>query len=126
MLCCVRSGHDYRVLRVTSRDEAGLLTRPRAFLFIQEVADEIRKVGRHGILLSNLTEDIFSLLFADDVALVSHTPVGLQNHLNVLARASAKIGLQVNLHKTTVVVFRKGGTLQRTKNGSYTANVWRL
>ena len=126
MLCCVISGHDYRVLRVTSRDEAGLLTRPRAFLFIQEVADEIRKVGRHGILLSNLTEDIFSLLFADDVAPVSHTPVGLQNHLNVLARASAKIGLQVNLHKTTVVVFRKGGTLQRTKNGSYTANVWRL
>ena len=109
MLCCVRSGHDYRVLRVTSRGEAGLLTRPKAFLFIKEVADEIRKAGRHGILLSNLIEDIFSLLFADDVALVSHTPVGLQNHLNVLARASAKIGLQVNLNKTKQVVFRKGG-----------------
>ena len=63
-----------------------------------------------------------SLLFADDVALVSHTTVGLQNQLNVLARASAKMGLKVNLDKTKIMVLRKGGTLQRTKNGSQTAN----
>ena len=28
------------------------------------MADEIRKAGRHGILLSNLGEEVFSLLFA--------------------------------------------------------------
>ena len=81
------------------------------------MANESRKAGRHGILLSNLTEEIFSLLFAVDVAL-AETPVKLQNQLNVLARASAKIRLQVNLDKTKVTVFRKGGTLQSTKNGS--------
>ena len=59
--------------------EAGLLTQPKNVLFINEVADEIRKAGRCGILLSNLTEEIFSLLFADDVVLVSHAPVGPQN-----------------------------------------------
>ena len=37
--------------------------------------------------------------------------MGLQNQLNVLARASAKIGLKVNLDKTKVMVFRNGGHL---------------
>ena len=83
---------------------------------MNEVAKESRKAGRHGILLSNLTEEIFTLLFAVDIALVEHTPAKLQNQLNVLARASAKILLQVNLDKTKVTVFRKRGTLQ--KNGS--------
>ena len=111
-LCCVKSGHNYTEF---FKSPAG---RSRAAYSAQKCSTKwLRKAGRYGILLSNLTEEIFSLLFADDVALVSHAPVGLQNKLNVLARASAKIG-QVNLDKTKVMVFRKGGTLQRTKNGS--------
>ena len=74
------------------------------------MADEISKAGRR-ILLSNLIEELFSSLIADDVALVSHTPVGLQNQLNVLERASAKIRLKVNLDKTKRYGFqKKGGT----------------
>ena len=113
VLCCVRSGHDYtEFFESPAGVKQGCLLSPKMFgLFINEVTDEIRKAGRHGILLSNLIEEIFSLLFADDVALVSHTPVGLQNQLNVLARASAKIGLKVNLDKTKVMVLRKGGHL---------------
>ena len=93
--CCVRSGHDYTEF---FESPAGVkqccLLSPKCFCqFINKVADEIRKAGRHGILLSNLSEEVFSLLFADDVALVSHTPVGLQNQLNMLACASTKIGL---------------------------------
>ena len=60
-----------------------------------------------------MIEEIFSLLFADDVALVSHTVDGLQNQLNVLARASARIGLKINLDKTKIMVFRKGGHLSQ-------------
>ena len=116
--CCVRSGHDYtEFFESPAGVKQGCLLGPKMFcLFINEVTDEIRKAGRHGILLSNLTEEIFTLLFAVDIALVEHTPAKLQNQLNVLARASAKILLQVNLDKTKVTVFRKRGTLQ--KNGS--------
>ena len=93
--CCVRSGHDYtEFFKSPAGVKQGCLLSPKMFcLFINKVADEIRKAGRHGILLSNLSEEVFSLLFADDVALVSHTPVGLQNQLNVLACDSSKIGL---------------------------------
>ena len=48
-------------------------------------------------------EKIFSLLFADDVALVSHTVIGLQNQLNVLLSAANRTDLTVNLEKTKVV-----------------------
>ena len=80
--------------------EAELLTQPKNVLFINEVADEIRKAGRYGILLSNLIEEIFSLLFADVVVLVSHAPVGLKNQLNVLARASADRASELGQNKS--------------------------
>ena len=90
----------------------GCLLSPKIFaLFINEVAEELKRDGRHGINLSNLIEEICALLFADDRALVSHTVVGLQNQLNVLARPSRRIGLSVNMEKTKVMVFRKGGHL---------------
>ena len=52
---------------------------------VNEAADEVRRAAKHGILSSNLTEEIFSRLFVDAVALVSHTVAGLQDQLNVLA-----------------------------------------
>ena len=93
--CCVKSGHDYtEFFESPAGVKHGCLLSPECVcLFINKVADEIRKAGRHGILLSNLSQEIFLLLFADDVALVSHTPAGLQNQLNVLACSSTKIGL---------------------------------
>ena len=63
MLCCVRSGHDYtEFFESPAGVKQGCLLSPKLFcLFINEVADEIRTAGRHGILLSNLIEEIFLL-----------------------------------------------------------------
>ena len=74
VLCCVRYGHDYTEFFESSAGmKQGCLLGPKTWCpFINEVADEIKKAGRHGILLTNLTEEIFSL-FADDVALVFTT-----------------------------------------------------
>jgi len=54
---------------------------------------------------------VFTLLFADDVALSSDTVVVLQNQLDLLKVHSDKLGLQVNTNKLKVVVFRNGGYL---------------
>lgn len=59
------------------------------------------------------------MLFADDIALISHTPVGLQNQINVLARASDRLGLKVNLEKTKVMIFRRGGYLTKHEKWFY-------
>ena len=48
---------------------------------------------------------VYLLLFADDIALVSDTMVGLQNQLNNLKRASDDVGLEVKKKPTKVMFF---------------------
>ena len=57
----------------------GCVLSPTLFsLFINQLANYISENGVHGVqLLPNLLE-LFILLFADDVALISTTPGGLQ------------------------------------------------
>ena len=49
------------------------------------------------------------LLFADDLVLLSESPQGLQNCLDKLGSYCHKWGLNVNLSKTKIVLFNKGG-----------------
>ena len=49
------------------------------------------------------------LLFADDVILISDSIVGLQRQLDTLNKYSNEWKLTVNMEKTKVVIFRKGG-----------------
>ena len=88
----------------------GCLLSPLIFsLLLSEVAEYVRKNGKHGIQLLPSLEEIFLLLFADDIVLVSSTPSGLQNQINNLEKASNSLGQIVNLDKTKVMIFRKGG-----------------
>jgi hypothetical protein len=80
-------------------------------LLITEVADAVTKKGKHGFQFLPGLQEIFLLLFADDICLISTTPAGLQNQLDNLEKASTPLGLTVNLKKTIVMVFRKGGHL---------------
>ncbi|KAK7484794.1 hypothetical protein BaRGS_00023968, partial [Batillaria attramentaria] len=77
-------------------------------LLINEVANCVNENGNHGIQLLPGFQELFSLLFVDDVSLMSATPVRLQNQISNLERASKNLGLQVSLEKTKVMVFRKG------------------
>ena len=91
-------------------------------LFINELALEVIRNGRHGVTFSLDTFELFILLLADDVVLLSETIIGLQRQLNSLGRAAESLRLKVNLNKSNIVVFRKGGYLgQRERwvfNGS--------
>ena len=83
LLSCVRANHEYSDLfdcPVGVRQGCVLSTTIFS-LFINQLANYITETGRHGIqLLSGLVE-LFTLLFADDVALLATTPYSLQNHL---------------------------------------------
>ena len=57
-------------------------------------------------------------MFADDIALFSSTPVGLQNQLIVLYEVSNRLGLLVNLEKTDNVS-RNRGYLARAERWYY-------
>ena len=75
VLCCVRYGHDYtEFFESLAGMKQGCLLGPKTWCpFINEVADEIRKAERHGILLSNL-----------------------RKYFRCYSRASSKIGLGQN------------------------------
>ena len=55
--------------------------------------------------------EVFLLLFADDIFLISDTVMGLQNQLDVLSPACKDLFLGINIDKTKLMVFRKGGVL---------------
>ena len=59
---------------------------------------------------------------ADDV-LLSETIIGLQTQLNGLQRASSSLQLKVNLSKSNIVVFRKGGYLGARERWTYDSDV---
>ena len=50
------------------------------------------------------TKSILELQYADDCALLAHSPESLQRALNVVASTYSAIGLQVNIKKTQIVV----------------------
>jgi len=98
----------------------GCLLSPLIFsLLISKVADEVRENGRHGFQLLPGGQEIFLLLFADDIVLLSSSPAGLQNQINSLERASKSLGLEVNLDKTKIMVFRKGGHLSQSEKWTF-------
>ena len=80
------------------------------FLFIKELANEIMQRARPVMQLIPDVIEIFILLFADDVILVSDAACGLQNHLNVLFDTSNRLSLYVNMEKNNnnnkIIVFR--------------------
>ena len=87
-------------------------------LFINELALEVIQNGRHGASFINDYFELFILQLAD-VVLLSETVTGLQTQLNSLQRASSSLQLKVNMSKSNIVVFRKGGYLGARERWTY-------
>ena len=91
-------------------------------LLISEVANIVRMKEKHGIQLIPGQDEIFLLLFADDILLISSTPTGLQNQINNWQKASNSLGSIFHLEKK-VIVFRKGGHFAATEKWFYNNTV---
>ena len=94
VLACVRDKCNYTEYFDCPRGvKQGCLLSPQMFaFFINELAVEMsKKKGRHGIQLVPGAVEIFLLLFADDMILLSDTVVGLQNQLNSLKQEADRL-----------------------------------
>ena len=99
-------------IKCTRGGKQGDVCSPVLFsLFINDLALDIINNGRHGVRLSSDFVQLVILLFADDMILISETVVGLQTQINSLFSAASRLQLKVNMNKSNIVVFRKGGYL---------------
>ena len=79
----------------------GCVLSPALFcLFVNEIAIGMEAVGKHGIQLQLGLVELFLLLFADDLALLSSTAVGLQNQLDHLNSMCKEHSLSINTEKS--------------------------
>ena len=118
---CVRWGHEMSdFFECPQGVKQGCMMSPVIFsLLINDVAEKVSNKGKHGIQFLPGLQEIFLLLFADDICLISTTPTGLQNQINNLEKASEALGLTVNSNKTKVMIFRKGGHLSKAEKWFY-------
>ena len=107
---CVRSGNELTDLfECPLGVKQGCLLLPLIFsLLISEVAEKVTQRGRQGYQFLPGTEELFIILFVDDVVLLARTPAGLQNQLNNLKSESENLRLTVNLQKNQNNGLQKG------------------
>ena len=113
VLSCVRTGNGLtEFFDCPAGLRQGCVLSPELFsLFINEIALSVDKGGKHGIQFLPGLVELFILLFADDIALLSATALGLQNQINIMSEACKRLFLNINIDKTKIMIFRKGGFL---------------
>ena len=88
-------------------------------LFIDELSSLLREQCGSGIFITNQIPDIHCLIFADDIANCAETVQKLQRQLHCIDLYCQNTGMEVNLDKTEVIVFRNGGILRNTESWQY-------
>ena len=68
-------------------------------LFINDLIDEIKHTCHDGVQITNDIEDIFAILYADDMANCADTVGRLQSQINVISSFCDRTGMQINLKK---------------------------
>ena len=80
-------------------------------IYINDVERELINRDAKGVDIGLIK--LFLLLYADDITLFSDSADGLQEGFNILSEYCDRWKLKINLSKTKVMVFRKGGRLSK-------------
>ena len=80
-------------------------------LFLNDIEESFIHSGLEGLDID--TFKLFLLLYADDIVIFANSAEQLQESLNILSDYCSRWKLTVNVAKTKVIVFRKGGILPR-------------
>lgn len=106
----VRVGGDLSSrIEVTEGVLQGEILSPLLFLlYLADIEKELRRAGVEGINIDG-THDLLLLLYADDLILLADTPRDLRKKLKALWDYCNSLDLTVNIGKTKIVPFKRGG-----------------
>ena len=97
----------------------GCVNSPIIFsLFINDLVSFLKAECDRGIFVTDQI-DMIALMFADDVACFSDTIIRLQHQINCIHSFCESVGMSLNLLKTKIIVFRKGGILKQMDKWYY-------
>ena len=80
-------------------------------MYVNDIENEFQLKGSEGIDIGLLK--MFLILYADDIVIFASSAQELQNNLNILSEYCNRNRLKLNTAKTKIMVFRRGGILQR-------------
>lgn len=86
-------------------------------LFLNDIEEQFILSDIDGIDVDMVK--IFMLLYADDITIFANNPDELQRGLDLLVQYCKRWKLTINVSKTKVLVFRKGGALPRNLSFNY-------
>ena len=94
----------------------GCMLSPLLFImFIGEFSELLEKTECKGIYVDEALPNVMQLLFADDVVNFADTILNLQNQIKLLEKFCIKYGMKINLQKSKIMVFRRGGVTKKTE-----------
>ena len=88
-------------------------------LYIGELVDQLKSTGCQGVYLNEDFPNVFMLLYADDIDACADTKVRLQKMIDEVVQDCKCWGLKVNMLKTKILVFRRGGIINRHENWTF-------
>lgn len=86
--------------------------------FIADLKGFLEAEGVRGVSWNHLLE-IILLAYADDIAILADSVVEMKKILKALKKYCTQNCLEINIKKTQIVVFRKGGHAHNNKIGPY-------
>lgn len=86
-------------------------------IYVNDIEEEFIIKGANGIDVGFLK--LFLLLYADDIVIFSDSPEGLQKGLDILYDYCKKWKLSVNIDKSKIMIFRKGGRIRGNLSFKY-------
>ena len=91
------------------------------YMYLNDFEDEFYLQGSEGIDVGSIK--LFLLLHADDMTIFAEIAEGLQKGLDILGSYRNRWKITVNIEKTKIMVFRKGGILPRDMRFLYNDQV---
>jgi hypothetical protein len=80
-------------------------------IFIDDILGRLEKANAHPTVIRK--RQVAGLLFADDLAVGATTIIGLQRVINCIKDFCEERNLKINVAKTKIAVFKKGGNPSR-------------
>lgn len=106
-------------IEITEGVMQGEILSPLLFiLFISDIEQYFRDKGFMGIPITHLV-DLLILLYADDLVLFAYSLSDLRRKLKVLDEYCSENGLNINVNKTKIVEFKRGGNMQKIKKEKF-------